>query len=80
MFQDTASGIFNEPRIKLPKVKSIPKQKPFTFTGGRAGLPKTVEGFMDLAEEMNGAGYSIRVNPTSKLSSIRQNFIRNLLL
>jgi hypothetical protein len=80
MFQDTASGIFNAPRIGIPVVKSLPGAPPFSYTGGRKGLPKTVEGFMELAKKLNGAGHSIRVNPTSKLTSIRQNFIRNLLL
>jgi len=79
-FQETASGIFSSPRLQLPKVTSIPEQVPFTYTGGRAGLPKTVEGFVELAKKLNGAGHKIRVNPTSKLSSIRQNFIRNLLI
>ena len=80
MFQDTASGIFSSPRIGIPVVKSLPGAPPFSYTGGRKGLPKTVEGFMELAEKLKGSGHSIRVNPTSKLSSIRQNFIRNLLL
>ena len=79
-FQETASGIFSSPRLPLPKVTSLPEQVPFTYTGGRAGLPKTVEGFVELAKKLNGAGHKIRVNPTSKLSSIRQNFIRNLLI
>ena len=80
MFQDTASGIFKAPRTNIPVVKSLPGAPPFSYTGGRAGLPKTVEGFMELAEKLKGSGHKIRVNPTSKLSSIRQNFIRNLLL
>lgn len=80
MFQETASGIFSSPRLGLPKVTSVPEQVPFTYTGGRAGLPKTVEGFVELAKKLNSAGHKIRVNPTSKLSSIRQNFIRNLLI
>jgi hypothetical protein len=80
MFQDTASGIFSSPRLELPKVTSVPATLPFSYTGGRKGLPKTVEGFVELAKKLNGAGHSIRVNPTSKLSSIRQNFIRNLVL
>ena len=80
MFQDTASGIFSSPRIGIPKVTSIPNEPPFSYTGGRKGLPKTVEGFMELAEKLKGSGHSIRVNPTSKLTSIRQNFIRNLML
>jgi len=79
-FQDTASGIFSSPRLGLPKVKSIPDEPPFSYTGGRAGLPKTVEGYIELAKKLNGSGHKIRVNPTSKLTSIRQNFIRNLLL
>ena len=80
MFQDTASGIFKAPRTNIPVVKSLPGAPPFSYTGGRAGLPKTVEGFMELAEKLKGSGHKIRVNPTSKLTSIRQNFIRNLLL
>jgi hypothetical protein len=44
----------------------------------RASLPKTREGYMQLAQELKGMGHTMRINKDSKLSSIRQNFIRKL--
>jgi hypothetical protein len=44
----------------------------------RASLPKTREGYMELAEKLKGMGQNLRINKNSKLASIRQNFIRKL--
>jgi hypothetical protein len=44
----------------------------------RASLPKTREGYMELAAQLKGMGHNLRVNKDSKLTSIRQNFIRKL--
>jgi len=80
MFQDSAAGIFSAARLEIPKVTSVPARAPFSFTGGRKGLPKDLKGFEELAEKMKGAGHPIKYSPTSKLSSIRQTFIRQLKL
>ena len=46
--------------------------------GSRKDLPKTREGYCDLAKKMCGAGHPIRVNSGSQLKSIRANFIKKL--
>ena len=65
-------------------VTSVPTRQPFSFVGGagltRKTLPKTVDGFMELAKSLEGSGTKIAVRPTSKLSSIRATFIRKLKL
>ena len=84
MFQDSASGIFSAARMPNAPVTSVPTRQPFSFVGGagltRKTLPKTVDGFMELAKSLEGSGTKIAVRPTSKLSSIRATFIRKLKL
>ena len=81
MFQETAKGIFSAKRMPNAPVTSVPIRTPFSFVGGditRKTLPKTVEGFMELAKKLEGSGTKIAVRPTSKLASIRATFIRKL--
>lgn len=82
MFQDSASGIFSAPRMPNAPVTSVPAKEPFAYVGGltRKTLPKTVEGFQDLAKKLAGEGHKIAIRPTSKLASIRATFIRKLKL
>jgi hypothetical protein len=44
----------------------------------RATLPKTREGYVELAAKLKGMGHPIRVNSGSQLKSIRANFIKRL--
>ena len=81
-FQETAAGIFSAPRMQNAPVTSVPERPPFSYVGDltRKTLPKTVEGFSQLAKELADKGHLIRFNPTSKLTSIRATFIRKLKL
>jgi len=82
VFQDSASGIFSAPRLPNAPVTSIPDKPAFGYVGGlnRKNLPKTVEGFQDLAKKLAHEGHKIAIRPTSKLASIRATFIRKLKL
>jgi hypothetical protein len=46
----------------------------------RATLPKTREGFVELAAAMSARGQPVRVNSGSTLASIRANFIKKFKL
>ena len=66
-----------------PKKAAAPAGDPLkarlaTASLTRATLPKTREGFVELAEKLRGSGHKIRVNSGSQLKSIRANFIRKL--
>jgi hypothetical protein len=82
MFQNSAAGIFSAPRQKIPIAHLTTQPKAFAYGGKkltRADLPKTVEGFKALAEELKHHGHNIRVG-SGKLTNIRLNFIKRLLL
>jgi hypothetical protein len=68
------------PQAVLPQPRKV-----FSFTGGasilgltRKNLPKTREGYVELADKLKGSGHTIRVNSGSNLKNIRANFIRRL--
>jgi hypothetical protein len=46
----------------------------------RAMLPKTREGFIELADELRGKGFPIRINSGSTLASIKANFFKKFAL
>jgi hypothetical protein len=91
VFQNSASPsqmkLFSAKRMPLP-VAVLPQPRPvFAYTGGasilgltRKNLPKTREGFVELADKLKGSGHTIRVNSGSSIKNIRANFVRRLNL
>ena len=81
-FQNSQSppqlGIFAAQRLQTPQTVLTQPRAAFSFIGGRKGLPKTREGFVELAAKLKGMGHPIRVNSGSDLKNIRANFIRRL--
>jgi hypothetical protein len=78
-------GIFSAKRMGIPKVVLPQPRKVFSYSGGasilgltRKNLPKTREGYVELADKLKGSGHNIRVNSGSSMKNIRANFIRRL--
>jgi hypothetical protein len=74
---DTTARIPEQTQIDEQRAKM---REPLLSGLTRATLPKTREGFMELAEKLKGQGHNIRVNSGSQLKNIRANFIRKLSL